>query len=190
MPDPASRLRAAAIALPIGAVAGAGTAVLAGLSRPVEHGIFAAVVAAAATAIVVPAIHAHRPVAWVALAVVMYPLGVLAYPPSAFALGLDPPFGGPSGVELRDILPMYAFLPVGFFIAAPFAPAVALAAVAIATVVQPPVSPQEEGAGRLEATLEADRRFQRRTLVAAGVLIVGIGLGYVLLAMMAGSLGY
>jgi hypothetical protein len=190
MPDPASRLRAAAIALPVGAVAGAGTAVLAGLDRPIEHGIFAALVAAAATAIVLPAIHSHRPIAWVALAVVMYLFGVLVYPPAAFALRLDPPFGGLSGVELRDILPMYAFLPVGFFIAAPFAPAVAFGALLITTLVEPRVSGEAEAAGQLEATLDADRRFRRRTLVAAGILIVAIGLGYGLLAMMAGSIGY
>jgi hypothetical protein len=85
---------------------------------------------------------------------------------------------------------MYAFLPVGFFLAAPFAPAVAIAAAVIATLVEPPVSAEAEAVGRLEATLDADRRFRRRTLVAAGILIVVAAAGYVLLALMAGSIGY
>jgi hypothetical protein len=181
-----TRTPPALVALTTAGIIGAGaaglTAVAADLSRPAGYAIHAALVAAISAAILARPIRAGRPLSWLALAVTTYAVGVLTFPVAGWLFGLIPPAGVSSTIEARDVLPMYAFTPVGFLMAAPFSPAV-LATSFIATRVLRPA----KGAWPLS---DPDRRFRRRTLVATtivGVLVVG-GLGIMFFA--ANSIGY
>ena len=127
-------------------------------------------------------IRAGRPFGWLALAVAIYVVGVLTFPVVGLLLNLDPPAGGLSTINARDVPGMYLFSPIGFLLAAPFSPA-ALATALITTKV---LRPAEEAWPQSDA----DRRFRRRTLMAAwivGILVVG-NLGVLFLASQ--SIGY
>ena len=177
-----SQLVALAIAGIIGAASAGLTSLAADLRHPAGYALHSGLVAMICVAALARPIRAGRPFGWLALAVAIYVAGVFTFPVVGLLLNLDPPAGGLSTINARDVLGMYLFTPIGFLLAAPFSPAV-LATALITTKV---LHPAEEAWPQSDA----DRRFRRRTLVAAsivGVLVMG-GFGMVFLASQ--SIGY
>ena len=113
------------------------TAAATGIDTPSGWAIHGLIVGALAGSIAAPWIVRGRPLAIVALAVVLDVAGVLLFPILAPLLGLEGPIARPARLDqwLSNLGPMFVVTPIGFMTAVPFLPAVGATAVIAAAII-------------------------------------------------------
>jgi hypothetical protein len=175
-----SRLSTAIVGGMVGAVTTAATAVLAGLGGPLGYAVLGAAVGGLSAFVLGPSVATGRPLAGLALTILIQSLGVLSFPIAGPLLGLEAPWMGDTGGPLTaGVVIFYPFTPIGFLVALPFVPA-AIATGLLSSELGRQISIQTPaGSGPVDPDEVGDARFRRRVVIASVVLVVMPIVGFV-----------